>query len=155
MDASTKIFIVEDDLFYGSLLLEIFKIKNFKKVKRIGSGKKCLESLHEKPDVIVLDYNLGDMNGVEVFEKIKSVDPSIKVIFLSAQENGKVAIKSLRLGAYEYFEKSEPNIRKMVQLVQRIANEKLFKLTGISKKKKTKEAGEEHLIGKYISLIDL
>ena len=83
MDASIKIFIVEDDLFYGSLLSEVLKLRNFKHVKRMETGQKCLESLDEKPDVIILDYNLGDMNGVDLFKKIKKVDPNIKVIFLN------------------------------------------------------------------------
>lgn len=153
MDASIKIFIVEDDLFYGSLLSEVLKLRNFKHVKRMETGQKCLESLDEKPDVIILDYNLGDMNGVDLFKKIKKVDPNIKVIFLSAEQNGKVAIKTLRLEAYEYFEKSSANIMKLVKLVQKIANDKKFKLTGFFT---VHHKGEQYrLIEKYISLVNL
>ena len=124
MDETIKIFIVEDDQFYGTLLSEVLKLRNFKYVKRMESGQKCLESLDEKPDVIILDYNLGDMNGLDLFKKIKKIDPSIKVIFLSGQQSGKVAIKALRLEAYEYFEKSSTSIMNLVKLVQKIANER-------------------------------
>ena len=124
MDATTKIFIVEDDLFYGSMLFDIFENKNFKKVKRIDSGQKCLDSLHENPDIIVLDYHLGDMTGIDVLKKIKIVNPKIEVIFMSAQEQLNTAIKSLEYGAYDYLEKSNSNIELLIIAVKKIAYER-------------------------------
>lgn len=153
MDASFKIFIVEDDRFYGTLLSEVLKLRNFKFVKRMESGQECLESLHEKPDVIILDYALGDMNGVDLFVKIKKTNPDAKVVFLSAEENGKVAIKSLRLKAFEYFEKNDDNIMNVVKLVQKIANDKKFKTTGFFTVHHREE--QYRLIEKYISLVNL
>ena len=73
MDSSLKIFIVEDDLFYQTMLFGVLKLRNFKHVKKMATGKECLENLYLKPDVIILDYSLSDMNGVELFKQIKKV----------------------------------------------------------------------------------
>jgi DNA-binding NtrC family response regulator len=153
MDSSLKIFIVEDDLFYQTMLFGVLKLRNFKHVKKMATGKECLENLYLKPDVIILDYSLSDMNGVELFKQIKKIDPNIKVIFLSGQQNGMVVIKTLRLGAIEYFEKSSENIMSLIKLVQRISIDKKYKITGFFKVHHKPE--QERLILKYISLVNL
>jgi two-component system nitrogen regulation response regulator GlnG len=54
------------------------------------------------PDVVLLDLNLPDQTGLEVYHKIRSIDARIPVIFITATATTEVAIEAMRLGAYDY-----------------------------------------------------
>jgi two-component system nitrogen regulation response regulator GlnG len=56
----------------------------------------------ERPDVVILDINLGDESGLETFRRIQSIDPKIPVIFITGHGTTETAIEAMRLGAYEY-----------------------------------------------------
>lgn len=102
-----KIFIVEDDLWYSSMLEYNLSLNPDHQVKKFDSAKTFLANLHEKPDVVSLDYSLPDMNGDELMERIREQSPDTKVVILSGQEDVKVAIDLLKRGAYDYITKDE------------------------------------------------
>jgi len=104
---SFKIFIVEDDLWYSSMLAYTLSLNPDYQVKKFESAKDLFTSIHEKPNVISLDYSLPDAKGEDVLEKIKTLSPDTKVIVLSAQQDVKVAINLLKLGAFDYIVKDE------------------------------------------------
>jgi nitrogen regulation protein NR(I) len=55
-----------------------------------------------QPDVIVLDMNLADDSGLNVFRQIKAIDSRIPVIFITGHGTTATAIEAMQLGAYEY-----------------------------------------------------
>jgi len=115
-----KIFIVEDNVFYASLLKNEIVKNKLGKVESFSSGESFLENLFKMPDIVLLDYNLESMNGIEVLKNIKSINPNIQVIFLSAQEKMNVAITSLKYGAYDYVEKNDVAFKRINALINRI-----------------------------------
>jgi two-component system, NtrC family, nitrogen regulation response regulator GlnG len=56
----------------------------------------------DRPDVVVLDINLGGESGLETFRRIHAADPKIPVIFITGHGTADTAIEAMRLGAYEY-----------------------------------------------------
>src|SRR5439155_11955868 len=56
----------------------------------------------EHPDVVILDINLPDASGLQVFDRIHRIDPRIPVIFITGHGTMATAIEAMRLGAYEY-----------------------------------------------------
>lgn len=56
----------------------------------------------EQPDVVILDVNLGDASGLELFQQIRAVDSRIPVIFITGHGTTATAIEAMQLGAYEY-----------------------------------------------------
>mgnify|MGYP001050401131 CR=1 FL=1 len=56
----------------------------------------------ERPDVVVLDINLGGESGLETFRRIHGADPRVPVIFITGHGTADTAIEAMRLGAYEY-----------------------------------------------------
>lgn len=102
-----KIFIVEDDVWYGEVLEYQLKLNPEYSVERFASGKECLDNLHQKPDLVTLDYSLQDMLGIEVLKKIKTEDPEIPVVMISGQEDVSTAVNLLNAGAYDYIVKDE------------------------------------------------
>ena len=100
-----KIFIIEDDGFYGELLKRHLSLNPENEVYLFASGKDALARLHEKPDMISLDYSLPGLSGMEILKKIKAYDSDIPVVIVSGQEDINTAVELLRMGAYDYFVK--------------------------------------------------
>ncbi len=118
-----KIFIVEDNPTYLNLLNLSLHENNYDDTEMYSSGEECLSNLHKDPDIVILDYQLGGMNGLDVLNTIKKVNPKIQVIFLSAQETLEVAIKSLKLKAYDYIIKDEHAFDKLFELIAKITRQ--------------------------------
>jgi len=58
-----------------------------------------------KPDVIVLDFNLPGMNGLEALAKIRAIDSQIKVLMMTAYSSNELAVKAMRGGAADFVAK--------------------------------------------------
>ena len=58
-----KIFIVEDDSWYRNLLSYTLQLNPDYEVVGFENAKDCLNNLHQKPDLITIDYSLPGMNG--------------------------------------------------------------------------------------------
>ena len=58
-----------------------------------------------KPDVIVLDFNLPGMNGLEALSKIRAIDYRIKVLMMTAYGGTDLAAKAMRAGASDFVTK--------------------------------------------------
>jgi len=104
---SFKVFIVEDDMWYGSMLEHYLTLNPEYEVKRFESPGDFFAHLHEVPDVVTLDYSLPDSDGTEVLRKIKEFNPDIRVIIISGQEDVATAINLLKNGAFDYIVKDD------------------------------------------------
>lgn len=102
-----KIFVIEDDKFYGELLEYHLTLNPDYEVKRFTTGKEALAQLHQRPGVVTLDYSLPDMTGAEILKRIKHANPETQVIIISGQEDISTAVQLLREGAYDYIVKNE------------------------------------------------
>ncbi|MFB0924391.1 MAG: response regulator, partial [Vicingaceae bacterium] len=102
-----KIFIAEDDIWYSEILRYHLELNPEYEVKTFDSGKKLIKALHEKPDVITLDYSLPDTNGKELLSFLKKESPNSQVIIVSGQDDISTAVELLKDGAYDYLVKNE------------------------------------------------
>jgi DNA-binding NarL/FixJ family response regulator len=72
-------------------------------IEEAENGKKVLELLDTcKPDVILLDCNMPLMDGIEVLRTVKELDPSIKVIMLTVEDDKKTIRTAIQIGANGY-----------------------------------------------------
>lgn len=102
-----NIYIVEDDPWYGEILAYHLSLNPDYKVSRFESGKDCLAKMSAKPDLVTIDFSLPDMQGDELFKKIRETNPTVPVIIISAQEEVSVAVKLLKMGVNDYLVKDE------------------------------------------------
>jgi two-component system nitrogen regulation response regulator GlnG len=63
-------------------------------------GLNLIES--QRPDAVILDIRLGDMSGLEAFDRIRQIDPRLPVIFITAFATTETAIEAMKRGAFEY-----------------------------------------------------
>lgn len=102
-----RIFVVEDDPVYTKFLQYVLGLDPDFDVEYYTSGRQCIAALNRRPTIVTLDYSLPDMPGEEVLKAIKSFDPNISVIIISAQEKIGTAVGLLKAGAFDYIGKNE------------------------------------------------
>jgi DNA-binding NarL/FixJ family response regulator len=61
-----------------------------------------------RPDVVIVDLGLGDMHGLRLIESIRSADPDIRILVLSAYSEALYGERALRSGADGYMSKQQP-----------------------------------------------
>jgi DNA-binding NtrC family response regulator len=127
---SIKIFLIEDDPFFGEALKHHLKLNPDFDVHLFKTGKECLNNLYLKPDIICLDFGLPDTTGDKLMAKIQETNNKIPIIIISGQEEIEVAVNFLKSGAKDYIIKNEHTkdllwnaiikIRENLDLVQEI-----------------------------------
>jgi two-component system response regulator AtoC len=106
-DEHFTIYVVEDNDWYNKLLVHHLTMNPEFQVKSFFTGKDLLNHLHERPDVITLDYRLPDLKGSDLLRKIRDFDDGIEVIVISEQDDIQTAVDLLREGAFDYLVKNE------------------------------------------------
>lgn len=100
-----KILVVDDDKDI-CMLMSRFLTKNGYRVETATSGLEGLKTLSEyKPDLLLTDFKLGDIDGVEVLTKAKEMFPKMPVIVITGYSDIKVAINVMKMGAFDYVTK--------------------------------------------------
>lgn len=117
-----KIFVVEDDQAYTKFLKYVLALNPDYEVDFFTTGQECLNNLHKNPAVITLDYSLPDMPGEKVLSQIRSHDPNINVIIVSAQEKIGTAVELLKLGAYDYITKDNETKDRIINAINNARN---------------------------------
>lgn len=102
-----KVFIVEDDPWYGEVLKYHISLNPDYEVHVFKTGRECLDNLNKRPNVVCIDFGLPDMTGDALLKRINQFNKAIPVIVISGQEDIAVALTLLRLGAYEYIIKDD------------------------------------------------
>ncbi|RKS94551.1 DNA-binding NtrC family response regulator [Flavobacterium limicola] len=101
-----KIFLIEDDSFFGETLKFHLKLNPDFEVFLFQTGKDCLNNLYQKPDIICLDFGLPDITGDILLKKIHEINNQIPIIIISGQEEIEVAVDFLKSGARDYIIKN-------------------------------------------------
>ena len=122
----SKILLVDDEVDILEFLKYNLELEKFE-VLVSSNGKDALNKISQNPDLIVLDIMMPEMDGFELYQKIKSDKnyQDIPIIFLTAKSGETDEIKGLNLGASDYIQKPispkklvariKSNLRKSVQ----------------------------------------
>src|SRR5688572_8168351 len=107
-----KIFIVDDDPVLAEMLKDHLSKMTSYEVSVFETGEECLKYISDKPGIIFLDFYLNSvqkdaMNGLEILQEIKKIDPDVDVVILSGQDKIEVAVKTIQYGAFDYIVKGE------------------------------------------------
>lgn len=116
------IFVVEDNQMYNKLVVSYLKTNKFTRVESYLTGEDALKNMSKNPDIVIQDYLLEGMTGIEVLIKAKKTNPNVEFIFLSGQDNIDVAINSMKYGAYDYIVKDQMALQKMVNKINKITS---------------------------------
>lgn len=120
-----KILIVDDESDIVAMLESILKRRGYNIVTALD-GESCLKKASdEKPDLILLDIVLPDINGFEICKRLKEDEKTkdIRVVILTALSEEKDLSKGLEEGAYSFISKPFA-IADLLDKVKDVLNEK-------------------------------
>ncbi len=122
------IYLIDDEPSFTRLMEHWISDRWNYKLKIFNSTNDFLKYEGDEPDLILLDIMLpGEMNGVELLKFIKSKNPDIPVIMLSAQGNVDVAVETIKIGAFDYFSKPVDLTKLEISIKNAIKNYELQK----------------------------
>ncbi len=153
-DKAFKIFVVEDDDWYNRLLVHTLSLNPDYAIQNFFNGKDLLDKLHEKPDVITLDYRLPDMTGLDILKQVKEIDPDIQVILISEQGDIDTVVDLLKFGAYDYIVKSKDIKERLLNTIQNIRQGIGMKkeITALRKEVQKKYSFQNTIIGESTAI---
>lgn len=119
-----KILLIEDDLSYQKLITSFLSKQGFEVVtcEHKKNALKLLET--ESFDLVITDYWLPDGTGLEVLQFITSHLPALRVIFISNYSEVRIAVKAMKVGAFEYITKPI-NPDELLQTIKQAFEEKV------------------------------
>ena len=85
----------------------------FSEIHTFEDASECLESIHMRPDIILLDFDTIPENSFNVIKQAKFFNPDLHVIMVSAQQDVKVVVDALRFGVSGYVIKDEHQLEMM------------------------------------------
>jgi two-component system cell cycle sensor histidine kinase/response regulator CckA len=103
-----KVTIIEDEDAHRELMERTIK-REFPdaQIDCFGDIEHCLDSVDQiDPDLIITDYLLPGMNGLDLLAELQSRDKDIPVVVVTGQGDEKIAVNAMKLGAYDYIVKS-------------------------------------------------
>lgn len=108
-----------------SRILEGFLTKHGFRITVHHSGKDGLRSFSSKPaSLVLLDYRLPDMTGMDILVEIKKSSPDVPVIIMTSFSDIRTAVKAIKVGAFEYITKPVNPDELLMVVRQALKNEK-------------------------------
>jgi CheY-like chemotaxis protein len=113
---------IDDEVEFIDMIKTYFEPRGYDIAVAIR-GTSGIELVKEKkPDVVLIDLKMPGIDGDEVLSFLKSMNPSPKVIFITAYDDGgKTKARLLKMGACAYFDKPISSLRKLEEAVIRAA----------------------------------
>jgi two-component system, NtrC family, response regulator AtoC len=117
------IFFVDDDKMILNLLEYTFKSRDGYKVKTFRTGEECLNSINERPSLIVLDHvflveNSQFSSGIEILKKLREINKEVPVIMLSGIDNNTITEEYLKNGATKFIVKDSYFIDTLIESIE-------------------------------------
>lgn len=130
-DEKSHILVVDDELSMREFLELMLSMEGYE-VSCAQNGREAIRFLETRPfDLVLCDIRLGDISGLEVLRKSKSVSPEIIVIMISAYATAENAVAAMNDGAYDYLPKPFNNDELKQTIVRAL------KLRTLSEEKKS------------------
>jgi DNA-binding NtrC family response regulator len=119
-----NIAIIDDEMHILSMLHKTLSKNNYFIVRSFSDPVVALEELYSwKPDVILLDIMMPQMDGIEVLKAVKGRHKNAKVIMMTAYSTLDKVLASHNLGAENYLVKPFDSLRDVEQAIVRVVNE--------------------------------
>lgn len=121
MNNVVKVMIADDHVLMREGIRQLLEFDGTVKViEEASNGTECIQKLKSvKPEVLLLDINMPNMNGIEVLEHIKSRGMDVKVLILTVHNEVEYLIKAVDIGADGYILKDSGSaeLKKAISVI--------------------------------------
>src|SRR6201987_3054242 len=112
MAVKEKVLVVDDEPSIRKDLQTLLEVDGFD-VETLSSGREAIKLITEgqRPDLVILDVLMPEMNGTDTLKELMQLDRRLNVIMFSCSNEVETVVEAIRIGAHDYltkpFEKSE------------------------------------------------
>ena len=120
---SHDLLVVDDELEICGELSVYFNRKGYRVLATSDATEAIKLYRQEKPVVVVTDYSMPEINGIDLLKKIKAINRMAQVIFVSGKASIRVAVEALKADAFDFLEKPVDLVlleRKVKEAMERV-----------------------------------
>lgn len=141
---SLKIIIIEDEEPHFQLMRRaLHKEMPHVSIHHFDEASSCLENLEAvRPDLIIVDYLMPGMNGIEFIAALHSASAEIPVIMITGQGDENIAVCAMKMGASDYLVKSTDFFTLLPSIVERVVRERRLKESLCETERRFKDLAE-------------
>jgi len=155
MNPTSTILVVDDDSAHRTMLRTLIGGWGYD-LQEADDGSTAIEAVKEQPfDLILMDIRMLKVSGIEALETIKSMNPAIPVVIMTAFSSVETAVEALKKGAYDYltkpldFEKLKITIQRAMEHINlKEENRRLRESLG-------RQFDRQNIIGRSLSMVKL
>ena len=124
-----KIVLIEDDAVYAEFVSKSLKHPE-REIRHFISAEEALDYIQSNSvDIVIIDYKLPGMSGIEFFMKIRDkikYSSGLKAIMMSALDDGRMVLTFIQKGVRDYVIKDEYVIESLTAILEGRENDMLF-----------------------------
>jgi len=155
MMANERILIVEDEKLVRWSLMERLKKEGYE-VFEAENGTDGLQLLDEEMiDLVVLDYKLPDMTGLDILRKTMVARPETPVILMTAYSSIDSAVEAIKLGAYDYINKPFNHDEMVVTIGRALESSSLRREVRHLRSEQQKRYGLSNIVGQSAAMLEV
>ncbi len=114
----SKVLIIDDEKAILDSLSSILSDEGFQVSKAVDGREGLALFEREKPEIVLLDVWMPEMDGLEVLKKIRKMDQNAMIIVISGHGTISTAVEAVKIGAYDFLEKPL-SIEKVLEVISR------------------------------------
>ncbi|HVR73615.1 MAG TPA: sigma-54 dependent transcriptional regulator [Planctomycetota bacterium] len=143
-----KILIVDDEKLICWSLQEFLQEQGYS-VTAVEHGKAALKALEgEQFDAMLLDFNLPELDGLQVLEKVRGIDPDLPVVMITSHSSIEHAVTAIKAGANDYLSKPFRNEEIALRVEKVLETVRLKKELAVVRREQLVRFGFDKVIGK-------
>ena len=114
-----RILVVDDNELFRDSIVETLRRQSYE-TEAAKDGPSALEIIEQRHfDLVISDMKMPGMSGIELLEQIKSINPEIPFLIITAYGAIETAVDAMKKGAYDFIQKSDNLIRELELTVER------------------------------------
>lgn len=150
-----RVLIIEDESLIRWSLRQKFQQRGYE-VTEAENGEAALAALASGVyDLIMLDYKLPDMTGLDILRQMRETDSDVVVIMITAYSNIEDAVEAIKLGAYDYVAKPFQMDQLLITVDKALETTQLRRQVRELRNRLQHEFGFDRIIGQHPSMLQL
>ncbi|MEW6426508.1 MAG: response regulator [Thermodesulfobacteriota bacterium] len=123
VDAGIPVLVVEDDEGLNLLIVNALRRAGLRVEGVLGGGEALERTLADFSGLLLLDYQLTDMSGKELVERLAGAGKKIPFVLMTGHGDERIAVEMMKLGARDYLIKDSGFLDLLPRVVSRVAGE--------------------------------
>jgi DNA-binding NtrC family response regulator len=144
---SGAVLIIEDEATLAKNLRTYLARAGFDAVVAETAESGLAELERFKPDVVLMDFHLPGMNGVEALARLQAIAPGIPVIIVTGHGTVELAVEAMKAGAYDFLTKPVPLAKLRILVERALGEERQAQALSYYRRKDAAQGGLEALVG--------